>query len=310
MQNEKRSVGVVIVEAILGLLSRLPLRFHLRVGRFVSWFLRSVIHYRRDVVITNLSRSFPELKYKQITALARQFYDHLGDIFAEAIWFGGCKGEKGRKRLKDSHLADVTNPEIYNKLYDNGRSMMVLTSHAGNWELLGGWFCYNHDDSHPFDSGYASMRVVYRRLKSAAWDRVMADNRCNCLQGTGFHGYLEAGEVLRSALRDRNEHLVYVFPTDQYPYKIASSHNVGRFMNQETVAMGGGAALACKLGMSVSYLRWTVLERGRYGLEFVPLCEDASQSTPEQIMVKYYAELEKDIREQPWNYLWTHKRWK
>ena len=173
MQNEKRSVGVVIVEAILGLLSRLPLRFHLRVGRFVSWFLRSVIHYRRDVVITNLSRSFPELKYKQITALARQFYDHLGDIFAEAIWFGGCKGEKGRKRLRDSHLADVTNPETYNKLYDNGRSMMVLTSHAGNWELLGGWFCYNHDDSHPFDSGYASMRVVYRRLKSAAWDRVI-----------------------------------------------------------------------------------------------------------------------------------------
>lgn len=310
MLHEKKSVGVVLVEAILGLFARLPLRFHIWIGRFVGWFLRSVIRYRRDVVITNLSRSFPDKKYKEISAIAKKFYAHLGDIFAEAIWFGGCKGEKGRKRLYNSYLADVSNPETYNELYAHGRSMMVLTSHAGNWEMLGGWFCYNHDEANPFAPGYTTMRVVYRRLKSATWDRVMADNRCNCLRGTGFDGYLEAGEVLRSALRDRDKKLVYVFPTDQYPYGIATKHNVGQFLNQETYAMTGGAALACKLGMSVSYLRWRILDSGRYGLDFVPLCEDASKSTPEDIMRAYYTELEKDIINEPWNYLWTHKRWK
>jgi KDO2-lipid IV(A) lauroyltransferase len=310
MQQDKRTFGTVLVEGILGLVARLPLRFHLRCGRFFSWLLRDVFHYRRDVVMINLARSFPELKYKELKELYRKCYDHLGDIVAEAVWFGGCKGESGRKRLQASYLADVENPEVFNELFKGGRSMMVLASHAGNWELLGGWFCYNHREDAPYAAGYKDIRVVYRRLKSRTWDRVIGDNRCNCLIGTDFHGYLEATEILRAAISSRHEQLVYVFPTDQYPYGIATKHNVGKFMNQDTLAMTGGAAIASKFGMSVSYLRWKVVERGKYSIEFVILCEDASAFTPEQIMEKYYAELEKDIREQPWNYLWTHKRWK
>ena len=74
--------------------------------------------------------------------------------------------------------------------------------------------------------------------------------------------------------------------------------------------MTGGTALACKFGMSVSYLRWKSVERGRYSVELVPICKDASGETPEGLMRKYYDLLEKDIQDQPWNYLWSHRRWK
>ena len=49
---------------------------------------------------------------------------------------------------------------------------------------------------------------------------------------------------------------------------------------------------------------------GGYTITFNPICEDASRTTPEEIMNKFYALLEKDVEAQPWNYLWTHKRWK
>lgn len=310
MQQEKRTFGVVLTEAVLGLFARLPLKFHLRMGRFFSWLMRSVLHYRRDVVITNLSRCFPELKYKGISALARKSYDHLGYIIAEAIWFGGCKNARGRKKLHDSGIVDVVNPEVFNEVYENSTNMMVLSSHAGNWELLGGWFNYNHNPEVPFKSGPAEIGVVYRRLKSRLWDRVIADNRCNSLGDTDFNGYLESLEVFRFAIAHRKEKFIYIFPTDQYPYAIASKHNVGNFLNQETLAMTGGAALANKFGMSVSYLRWKVVAPGQYTVEFVPICPNAAEYTPERIMEMYYAELEKDILDQPWNYLWTHKRWK
>ena len=310
MQQQKRSFGVVLVEAILGLLARLPLRFHLACGRFLSWVLRDVLRYRRDVVMTNLARSFPELKYKALSALGRKCYDHLGDIVAEAIWFGGCKNARGRKRLNDSNIVDIVNPETFNEVYDNSTNVMVLSSHAGNWELLGGWFSYNHNPDIPFKSGPGEIGVVYRRLKSKVWDRVIADNRCNSLKDTDFDGYLESMEVFRFAITHRKQKFVYIFPTDQYPYSVATKHNVGKFLNQETMAMTGGAALACKFGMSVNYLRWKVEERGRYSVEFVPICSNAADYTPERIMEMYYAELEKDIQAQPWNYLWTHKRWK
>ena len=310
MEQEKRNFGTVLVEGFLGLVARLPLKFHLAWAKVFSWLLMNVVRYRRDVVITNLSRSFPELKYKQITALAKKSYAHLGDIIAEAIWFGGCRNAAGRRRLNESRIVHIVNPETFNEVYASSTNLMVLASHAGNWELLGGWFSYNHNPDVPLASDFSEIGVVYRRLKSRLWNRVVEDNRCNSIKDTGFNGYLEATEVFRFAITHRKEKFVYLFPTDQYPYGIATKHDIGRFLNQETFAMTGGAALACKFGMSVCYLRWKVVGRGRYDMEFVPLVADASQFTPEQIMEKYYAELEKDIIAQPWNYLWTHRRWK
>lgn len=310
MQQEKRSIGVVLVEGLMGLFARLPLKFHLAFGNFVSWMLRAVFRYRRDVVITNLSRSFPELKYGEIRDLAKKCYSHLGRIIAEALWFGGCKNARGRERLNKSRIVHIGNPEVFNEVYGKSTNVMVLSSHAGNWELLGGWFSYNHNADVPLSSGPAEIGVVYRRLKSKLWDRVMADNRRNSIKDTGFDGYLESLEVFRFAIAHRRQKFIYIFPTDQYPYHIATKHNVGKFLNQETMAMTGGAALACKFGMSVNYLRWIDEGPGRYTVEFVPLCSNAADYTPERIMEMYYAELEKDIQAQPWNYLWTHKRWK
>jgi KDO2-lipid IV(A) lauroyltransferase len=74
--------------------------------------------------------------------------------------------------------------------------------------------------------------------------------------------------------------------------------------------MAGGAVIAHKKGMSVAYMNVSVVKRGRYRLTFTPICEDASTMEPLQIMKQYYALLQKDIEAQPWNYLWTHKRWK
>ena len=43
-------------------LGALPLGFHYACSGFFTWILKDVMRYRRDVVMTNLSRSFPEKK--------------------------------------------------------------------------------------------------------------------------------------------------------------------------------------------------------------------------------------------------------
>ena len=50
--------------------------------------------------------------------------------------------------------------------------------------------------------------------------------------------------------------------------------------------------------------------RGKYEISFIKLCDDASRFEPEEIVRMYYAELEKEINETPFNWLWSHKRWK
>ena len=81
-------------------------------------------------------------------------------------------------------------------------------------------------------------------------------------------------------------------------------------MHQPTKMMTGATALASKLGMAVVYLRYECREEGGYRMTFVPLSENAKGEDPVKIMERYYALLQEDLEKQPWNYLWTHKRWK
>ena len=82
-------IKIKIISGTLRLVSKLPLKFHYFCGDVVSWFMKSVVHYRRDVVMANISRSFPEMQYADVRKTVSAFYRHLGEIMAEAIWFGG-----------------------------------------------------------------------------------------------------------------------------------------------------------------------------------------------------------------------------
>ncbi|MBR5273646.1 MAG: hypothetical protein IKU33_00210, partial [Bacteroidales bacterium] len=85
---------VNIVRGLMVALSKLPLRFHYLMADVMAWLLRKVLRYRYSTVMINLSRSFPDRKYKEIDAMVKDFYRHLGEIFAEAIWFGGSSYER------------------------------------------------------------------------------------------------------------------------------------------------------------------------------------------------------------------------
>jgi KDO2-lipid IV(A) lauroyltransferase len=52
------------------------------------------------------------------------------------------------------------------------------------------------------------------------------------------------------------------------------------------------------------------VERGQYEWTLIPICEDGSKTTPEELLRKYYDLLQEEIMETPANWLWSHKRWK
>lgn len=85
-------LGEYIVRFFLRLLSWLPLRMHYALGRIVSFLAEKVLRYRVHDVTVNLSRSFPELKYKELKSLRHRFYRHFGEVIAETVWFGGLRG--------------------------------------------------------------------------------------------------------------------------------------------------------------------------------------------------------------------------
>lgn len=308
MEKRKRSLGVVLVGTFLRLNGRLPLGWHYFWGDVAAWLLRVVLRYRSHVVDTNLARSFPAMDYAAIGETRRRFYRHFGEILAETLWLAGCRGERGIARFRRAGLIETPDPEPLNRFRDAGRPVMVLASHTGNWELLG-TLLYTAR-TRPYTVQPGDIAVVYKRLSSRLWDDLLRENRCTLVAHTDFDGYVESRQMPRFALSRRGEPLVYLFPADQAPYAGTSRVDVGTFLHQETKAMTGGAALARKLGMAVVYLRFRSEARGRYTVGYVPVCEDASQMETEEILRRYFRLLEEDIAAQPFNYLWTHRRWK
>lgn len=296
-----------IFDFIVRPIQRLPLKFHYFWGKAFTFVARDLMHYRRDVIITNLSRSFPEMKYKEISELTHDFYDHLGEIFAEAMYFGGC--HRDGEKLHASNLCSITNPEVFLSAYKNSPSVMVMTSHFGNWELLGGLLYYFYGVPEEEVPGEDDACFIYKKLSSPFWDKFFTVNRTGVMS-ENFKGCIESKSVLRWALEHRNEQKFYVFPTDQFPYKGIIRHEISSFMGQKTYAMEGGTALARKLGMSILYMSFDRVKKGHYDVTFKEICPNASEVQTQDVLEKFYSFLEEDVKRNPANYLWSHKRWK
>lgn len=302
-----RQIGIILLKGILRLLGFLPLKVHYAVSGFLAFLASDLLHYRRDVVNVNLARSFPDKEYGELKQIRKKFYKHFGEILAEAVWFGGCTDYH---RLQKQRIAVIENPEELARLYHLSPSVMILTAHCGNWELSGGLTFYSYEKKVP-EFNENNVKVVYRRLSSKVWDKVMNDNRIAPLEDREhYDGYLESADVLRYAIRHKDEKIFYIMITDQYPYEMSAGIEVNDFMHQKTLSMGGGAHLANKYGYSVVYLGMKNESRGHYSIRLETICEDGRTMSTREIMDKYYELLQRDIEAQPWNYLWTHKRWK
>ena len=302
-------LAIFLIKAMLAPFAALPLRVHYFNARWIAALLGSVLGYRRDDVMVNLSRCFPEKSYDELRKIKKDFYRHFADLAVEAIWFGGCHNAK---RLRKAGLVRLVNPEILDSVGATPPGVMVLCSHCGNWEILGG-LCNANYCTAAAQAGFPvteeSLCVSYL-AQSPVWDRIIRDNRFAPLDASRIEGYMETRSSVRFIMSHREQRLFYHMITDQHPYLKGSGKMTVKFFGRECTTMSAGAALACKVGIPVLYLRMSIESRGHYTMEYVPVCTDPAEATPQQIMDRYYSLLEEDIRTQPHNYLWTHRRWK
>lgn len=294
------------MQFLIRLLSRLPLRLLYVMASVIAFLAYHVVRYRRKVAETNVALCLPHLTAKEQQRVVRRFYSHLADVVVEAVWFG--RGSK--ERLRKQRLVEMSNPQLLNEASQGGRSVMILSSHIGNWEVGGGILNYNYTEQ-PSPLTEQNTLIVYKALRNKFWDDFMRRNRTAVLDDPEhFEGCIESRQVLRYAVAHRHEQKFYTFITDQRPYAAAKGSLPVTFLGQPCQSMAAGAGLAQHFGFAVLYQRIRNVGRGHYKLEFELITEDASKSTPQEIMDRYYELLTADILKQPEQYLWTHKRFK
>ena len=115
-----------------------------------------------------------------------------------------------------------------------------------------------------------------------------------------------AKQFLRHVLKGSGKH-TYLFIADQYP-------RLGgvplRFLNQDTFFFAGAESVACKIGMPVVYMDMARVKRGKYKMTFTLIEENSKGCRNGEITARYAKLLEDNIKENKYNWLWSHKRWK
>ena len=140
----------------LGIIYLLFFPFHL--------ILRYLIYYRHKVIDDNLEKSFPEWNKKKIRWIRGVFYWHLTQIAAEMLKMISMS----RKNVM--HRYHCSNPELVNKYFDEGKSVVLMSSHYNNWE----WMVLSLDmqfKHHGIGVGAPNTNKVFEKLINRARTR-------------------------------------------------------------------------------------------------------------------------------------------
>lgn len=273
------------------LITWLPLRVLYLLSDFCYVLLYYVVGYRKQVTRMNLAHSFPDKSEKERRTIERRFYRYFCDLFVETLKLMHMSAKQMNRRMK------YVNGEVIAEQYARGRSVMLMTSHYGNWE----W-------TSSFSQFYPDKPVyqVYRRLKNKGFDRFMYDLR------TRFGARnIEKHDVLRAMVRLKRDGQLCMFGmlSDQTPSP-ANIHYWTEFLHQDTPVLTGTEQLARKFDYPVFYISVTRLKRGYYQCELIPIALEPKEMQEFEITERYSRMLEQVIERAPQYWLWTHKRWK
>ena len=257
----------------------------------IYFFTYRVFRYRYEVIIGNLSRSFPEKNQDEIEVHAREYYRHLGDLVVEPLVFILVDHSTRTK------LANYTNIGMLGRFFDLGKNVVTLSSHCGNWEYL-----INLPKIQALKT-----YTAYTPLSNKLIDRYMLKLRS--LYGVILipKKYFFRGAL--SALKKKDDPSMVVVIADQRPGP-GSTKNFVNFLDQSTHVQVGAERLAEASGAAVLYLECLKKERFHYEYTFYVVTEDAESCKPMEVTKSYYRLLQENILRSPSYWLWSHKRWK
>ncbi|NTW25986.1 MAG: lysophospholipid acyltransferase family protein [Lentimicrobium sp.] len=277
-----------LLYGLIRLSGHLPIEILYFKAAILQFIAEKILRYRYQVIIQNLSRSFPEKNYQEIRKLAHGFYKHFFELFAEVIKSQGMRPAKALIRYK------IENHELISDYHARGINVIVLGGHWGNWE----WLIMT-----PLYFNFSNY-TLYKPLSSNIMESLMGKIR----KRFGLK-LLPMNQAARFILSKKDFPALYFFIGDQSPSHRDAEYSVD-FLNQPSLMFAGGAKLAKATSSAVVYQSISKTERGYYSVKFHPLSQPGDEMNEREILQKFAGLLEADIKNKPAYWLWSHKRWK
>lgn len=269
--------------------SRLPLRVIYLFTDFFFLLILTVFPYRKKVIEGNLKRSFPDKSDREIRRIRNRFYHHFTDLLAEGIKNLGISERELRKRLT------VQNPELMTQLFDQGKSVLLVSGHYNNWE----WLITGQNLLFPHQAVGIGMPMT-----SAFWDK-----KVNARRSRFGMRILHSKNVREGFESMKNERIATLILSDQSPGDSRKAYWMN-FLHQPTAVLFGCEQMAHAYDQAVVFFVLHKTRRGHYRMELKLITDDPRPMDWGKITEAHTQLLEQEIIRKPEFWLWSHKRWK
>lgn len=284
-------LALIIFKLLALPLALLPRPAFLALGHGLGALLRKA-GFRKKIVEGNLAIAFPEWDAEKREGFLYSYYRELGVLFLEILrWFYRFD------RFMDRYC-DVEGAEHMQSALDQGKGVLAMTAHLGNWEVLAA-------------SGYSvfgkPVTMVTKELKPRAVHRLVEVTRSLLHVNMACEPRTMQG-ILRALKRKE----IVGFVNDQF-----AGAPVGARVPFFGVPVGSHtalAALAIRTGAPVVPAIAVRKPDGRYLLRYEPALQLEERGSSEATLIAntalFVRHSEKWVREFPEQWLWIHRRWK
>jgi len=254
---------------------------------FLVWVMAEGIGYRKKVVMGNLALAFPSSSPEELTKMAAHFYGHFVHLLMQQ--------PLGRKKSECEWIEAVRfdSDNLLEKYAERKVSCFVVMGHTGNWE-------------------WAGLRAsLVKGLRMASVYKPQRNTFLNdfLVRERSKYGMEQVAmkDVVRY-LQSASWPFCLTFIADQSGPK--DSEFYPPFFGVKTSFFGGWAKIALRKNIPILYAGAQRHGNTAYSVHFKSIWDGTEIVDAHRLVEKFAAYLEEDIKGQPENWLWSHRRWK
>lgn len=282
-----------LLTRLIGFFAKIvPLKLAHFVGDRIGDLFFFLLRIRRTVALKNLQASFGNEKHeRELKQILCRNYRHFGRVLMEFARI---------PLLKKATILDqipIHNSPLISSAMSQGKGLMVLSGHFGNWEYLAAAIA----------NQVPPLYCVFKEQKNLAIDNVIKQFRMS----VGLRPFKVKGGAAKGIIRALKEKNAVVILNDQ---------DAGRkglmidFLGRPASIAPGPAMIAIKQRVPV-IMAFGIRESDgiiRAHLEKFPDINQFPDNDEgvKQFLIEYNKILEKYIRKYPEQWFWMHRRWK
>ena len=280
----------IFVYPFIYLIASIPFGLLYPVSDFFRFIIYNFLGYRKNIVRQNIKLAFKGISNKKLRQIEKKFYTHFCDITLEAL----KSFKMSEKEMKERFV--FKNIEVLKQFEEKKQSIIVIMGHYSSWEWmlsLGYYMSFK---------GYG----IYTPLMNKHLNELVQKIRKK------HHGYLISRYSAIETMKKKNkegELAFYGFASDQSPRPKPNIY-WRNFLGVKVPVFMGAELIARELNFAIVYARVNRIRRGYYEAEFELLTENPRKTKKYEITDIFTTWLEKDIYNDPTQYLWTHNRFK